>query len=225
MEAQPTGLARPLVVVDGWLPHGALTVSRQLKRLTGASHDEMMSFSYGLGSDLESLARRLLRRIEERWPAQDPEWSVEVDVVGFSLGGAVARVAALEPASGGPRKRLRIRRLFTISTPHRGTVGFARLLAPDESARAVRPGSEALRRLDAALPEAPYELFCYGQLNDLVVGARNTAPPGHDPFWTDGPPLVSHLLSGSNRRFLADIALRLRGEPPLAGLPSRPPRD
>jgi hypothetical protein len=36
---------------------------------------------------------------------------------------------------------------------------------------------------------------------------------------------MSHLVCCSNQRILADIALRLRGEEPLAGEPSEPPRQ
>ena len=80
-------------------------------------------------------------------------------------------------------------------------------------------------RLDDALPGAGYELVCYAHTNDAIVGARNTAPPGVEPIWTQGTLVFSHSTARFDRRILADIALRLRGEKPLSLRGSVPPGD
>jgi hypothetical protein len=111
-------------------------------------------------------------------------------------------------------KRLRVERLFTLASPHQGAVQ-ADWIAPDAAARDMRRGSPMLRVLDAELPDAGYELFCYTHRTDGMVGAERTAPSGRPRFETAGTVLFSHLFVTSNPVFQVDIARRLRGEPPL----------
>lgn len=215
MSQEPTGLSRPLVILEGWLmTGGGRTVAKHVKTLTGADDDDILLEWYVPGSGPEPLVRRAIRHIEARWPSDDPNWTVEVDVIGYSIGGVLARLAALPPRPGDPpRKRLRIRQLLTLSSPHRGTVGVG-AFPIDATSRAVRGGSDLLQYLDAHQDDVDYELVCYCPLHDELVSAANAAPPDHGLIWTDGP-LLGHTLGPGNRRFLADIALRLRGEPPL----------
>ena len=80
----------------------------------------------------------------------------------------------------------------------------------------------AVAREHGSLAKLATKYRRYKQLNDEIVGAKNAAPPGMDPIWTESNHLMSHMSSASNQRILADIALRLRGETPLAGEPSEP---
>jgi hypothetical protein len=139
------------------------------------------------------------------------------------MGGLVARAAAIADP-GGRRARLRIRRLFTLGTPHRGA-RITPYLAPDPASRQMRPGSAFLGALDDAMARADYELICYARLGDSWVGARNTAPPGHETHWKRGLVLMSHQTISHDALITTDIARRLRGEPPLAVRPSPPPCD
>jgi hypothetical protein len=118
-------------------------------------------------------------------------------------------------------------RLFTISTPHRGAdladlpALFGRLQLD------MRERSDFLARLnrrnDAGTEQGRYELVPYTRLGDGVVGSHNTAPPGHTPLWVPNLPLEpSHLAGFTDPRIVADIARRLRGEPPLATGPPAP---
>src|SRR6185369_10092730 len=119
------------------------------------------AISYTFGTRFDTLARTVIERVEATWPSDNPEETVEVDVVGVSMGGLVARWAALPPADrfregaahnpGATGKRLRIRNLYTLGTPHRGAI-LANLIAPDPIARDMRAGSGFLRTLDARLP-------------------------------------------------------------------------
>jgi len=61
--------------------------------------------------------------------SRPPACTSEVDVIGVSMGGVVGRCAAAPPPAGRLGKRLKIARLFTISSPHRGAV-MASLLPP-----------------------------------------------------------------------------------------------
>lgn len=224
MMAEPVGLDRPLVVLDGWHAPGiaASLIAEDLRRLTGADQSMVLRISYPAATDFRRSIPWIIDRIDKRWPSPDPRETVEVDVVGISMGGLVARTA--EMPDGHDAKRLRIRRLFTLSTPHRGA-RMAAYVKLDPSSALMAPGSFFLERLDRRLAESDMEVVAYARLNDWLVGARNCAPPGREPIWTNGPWLLSHFTLSRDRHAITDIARRLRGEPPLAtpGLP--PPTD
>jgi pimeloyl-ACP methyl ester carboxylesterase len=163
-----------------------------------------LAVSFTLVGSIEAAAAKVVERVSRRFPGGNGGETVEVDVVGTSMGGLVARLAAI-PEGGRPR--LRIARLFTLGTPHRGAA-IAQRIAVDESSRSMRSGSELLRRLDAALPG----------------DARNTAPVGREPFWVPGPLLLSHHTITNDRLIVCDIARRIRGEAPFATRATPPPR-
>jgi pimeloyl-ACP methyl ester carboxylesterase len=229
----PTPLARPVVVLNGYrgLPTLASRVARKLREMTSGRAEDFLAVSYWTSTDLDAIAAEVVRRVDEAWPSEDPERTVEVDVVGISMGGVVARWAAMAPEQrvregefeerqagrlphSDRTKRLRIARLYTIATPHQGAV-MANLVAPDAAARDLRTGSAFLAALDSALPGAGYELVCYAQTNDKMVGALHAAPQGTTPFWCSGTWAFSHFMAADNPMFLADIARRLRGEEPI----------
>src|SRR6185436_19763755 len=149
-------------------------VAARLAALTGGERPDILPISYPFGTDLDRIAAEVVRKVEARWPSAAPDATVEIDVVGLSMGGIVARWAELPPgqrvrgsaiaARPGPEapgaKRLRIVHLYTLSSPHRGAV-MADRLTPDHAARDLQQGSPLLTTLDAALPAARYELVCY----------------------------------------------------------------
>lgn len=226
MKANPVGLTRPLIIIDGWrqFDWSSAAIASDIRKFTGAEKSLVKPVSFPTHSSLQAMANEIVMRVERDWPSDDPEWTSEVDVVAHSMGGIVGRLAALPNEKGKERKRLRIRAIYTISTPHRGA-RMARVFPLDQAARDMRPGSKVITRLNDALPDARYELVCYTQLNDWTVGAKNTAPPGRNPIWTTGTFFGSHMLAKKNLRILGDIALRLRGETPMAEPSEPPPRN
>ena len=113
-------------------------------------------------------------------------------------------------------------RLFTISTPHRGA-DLAALPTWDARQIDMRAGSDLLRQLDAALPTTRYSVYPYVRLGDVLVGAANTAPPGTTPWWVANQPLsLPHAGAYTDPRIVADIARRLRHEPPFTTDPPAP---
>lgn len=229
MKAAPcAGLARPVVVLAGYrawamMPRG---IVRDLRRLTGAPEDRFLPIAFPWSSDIPRIAAGVCQSVDRRWPSADERWTIEVDVVGVSMGGLVARAAAGESTRQGPSKRLRIARLFTIGTPHRGARLAARLpVAVDAGSRQMRPGSEFMKRLDEERRSADYELVCYARLRDTWVGASRTAPEGRAPHWVSGQLILSHNLITQDRRIIADIARQLRGEGSLAREDGEPPCD
>lgn len=209
MRAAPKPLDRPLVVIGGWRSPPLLTEAcrARLMRLVGSGPS--LSISRPFASRIEMFAESVMHTIQKRFSAG--ELATGVDVVAISMGGLVSRYAAAH-------LDLPIVRLFTLGTPHRGAK-LARLVRVDRASRDMKPGSDWLAALNAPAhhnPEHPQELVPYAHLNDTWVGATNSAPPGMTPLWTAGTHTMSHFLLMSDPLLIADIARRLRNEPPIA---------
>jgi len=221
MAREPRPYNRPVVVLGGIYDPGvvASVLGDKFRRLSGEP-DQVISVSFFGQGSFDRCRERVIRRVDEAFPTDDPDRTVEVDVVGVSMGGLVARYAAAPRADGG--RTLRIRRLFTISTPHRGAQ-MATLPTIDRRTLDMRPGSAFLDGLDNALAAQDYLIIPYTRLDDAVVGEANTAPTGRAPFWVPNVPgSFAHMFAMEDPRILADIARRLRGETPFTIEPPMP---
>lgn len=221
MRREPVGVARPVLVLAGWRawPTMPRKLAGALASLTGAGAAMFVPVAYPLAGSIDAAARMVMDRagLAAQRGAVD---SQEFDVVAVSMGGLVARYMA-SGLWGGPR--LRVRRVITLSTPHRGA-RLARLFKIDDAARAMEPGSEFLQRLDGELASRAYELRCYTRLRDWWVGAPNCAPPGMEPMWLPTPALtMGHLLASIDLRLIVEAARVLRGEEPLGRPGATPP--
>ncbi|TVQ61171.1 MAG: hypothetical protein EA378_10010 [Phycisphaerales bacterium] len=218
MRASPVELERPVVILNGYRGPGYAVQPflRRMARLTSNERRDWHAVNYTEVSSIERAAEIAANAVDARWPSDDPDETIEVDVIGISMGGLVAREAAI-PSEGRGRggKRLRIARLYTIGTPHRGATVAERFAVVNPGLQ-MSPGSAYLASLDEAFEAADYELIAYTQLNDTWVGDQNTAPPGVDAIWSPGTPIFSHFRMTGNRLIVADLARRLRGETPLA---------
>lgn len=231
LRANPKPLPRPVVVLGGY--HSpkivASNLAATLRELTGESRSRIIAVSYSDEGDIPAAIREADRAIRAALPEVNS--GAEIDIVGISMGGLVARALAggLGQAAESdapaqlPGQPLNVRRIFTLASPHRGAI-LAEVIALEPAARDMRGGSKFLAELDTALPSATFELICYGRPRDTWVGATRTAPPGRDPIWTSGRLIFTHFTVHQDERILADLARRLREEPPL-GQPSPPPRD
>jgi len=178
MYDDPRPLDRPLVVIGGFfnpfVPPSFLT--GHFRRMAGSNVD-IVSVSLGLSGSMSECRGRVLDAVERAYPSDDPHWTVAVDVVGASLGGLVARYAAAPSDNPAHPRRLKIVRLFSVSSPQQGStlasaIGFTRFH------RDLRPRSEFMRALAAQDAGAGYEVYPYVLLRDGIVGARYTAPLG-----------------------------------------------
>jgi pimeloyl-ACP methyl ester carboxylesterase len=226
MRKDPQPLERPVVLAAGLLDLG-FDVSRIQSVLNdaGGDRDKVITVTFwalDTGS-FDGCRDHLIDRVEDSFGSTGTDETVEVDVIGFSMGGLVARHAARPRSDGG--KRLNVRRLFTISTPHQGA-RMAGVMFLDQRANDMRVGSEFLAELNADLADADYDVYPYVRLGDSIVGAENAAPPGHTPWWV-APPAFSfaHLDAAADPRIIADIIRRLRNEPTLAVDPPTPLLD
>ncbi|MEO0514842.1 MAG: hypothetical protein AAF086_06050 [Planctomycetota bacterium] len=234
IEASPRALDRPVVVLAGWADPGFVNsyLVNQLER-AGVPSDEVLGFKFIFKGDFDRCRDHVVGAVQAAWPSDEAGWTTEVDVVAFSMGGLVARYCAaprlpgeadepagLEAEDVESKRRLKIRRLFTISTPHRGAA-LAWVPTFDRRVIDMRAGSGFLVHLDRVLPNAGYRLVPYTRLGDPVVGSERTAPAGIHPWWVDTPPLHrSHQEAYRDPRIRADILRRLRGETPLTTEPA-----
>lgn len=222
MRSDPQPLSRPLVVIGGF---GDLNISPPLFKnffQTISRDSQIITVSVGLCQSFHECRHKVIEEIDKVLPTTDPDFTAEVDVVGASLGGLVARYCAAPSDDSEHPRRLKIARLFSISSPHNGAT-LANLIAITAYHRDLRPNSLFLQHLAEHDAEATYELYPYVRLHDELVGAKNAAPPGVDPLWLPNPPLtMAHLGAIIDVRILADIARRLRGEEPFTQFPATP---
>jgi pimeloyl-ACP methyl ester carboxylesterase len=192
----------------GWGP----SIERQ--HLHGCFQDpRILCVVIAFEPDLDDCREKLIRTVNEKFPGQ------QVDVIGLSLGGLVARYAATPIAD---KPHLSVVRLFTISSPHTGAK-LARMPTLDRKVAEMRPGSNFLTHLAEQDSTRTYQLVPYVRLGDEWVGDHHAAPAGVTPWWVDTPPLEhAHIGASVDPRILADIALRLRDEPPLTHDPPAP---
>lgn len=221
MAQHPMPAERPVVIAAGIFDPGVAS-TRLAKKLTHmlGPDAKIITVSFFGAFTFETCRERLVTEVEKAFGEGTDGATVEVDVVGISMGGMVARYAAAPRTDG--ECRLNIRRLFTISSPHRGA-NSAWVARIDPRADDMRGGSAFLAMLDDSLAISDYELYAYTRLNDWIVGTTNTAPPGRQAWWVAGVPFqFDHIQAGTDPRILADVARRLRGEAPYAMEPPAP---
>jgi len=244
MRAAPKPLPRPVLVLSGWMDPG-LAPARTADRLRAADPGAAIVTVHFFGNiSFDGCRARVFEAL--RAAREDPAFegidplTAEYDVVAFSMGGLIARLAAAPPPPKSPQlpedepeapadtsvedqsDRLRIARLFTISTPHRGAV-LAVVPTPSLLINAMRPGSDQLAAIDRARTPGDYAIIPYVRLRDPIVGTAQAAPRGESPWWLPTPLWeLPHNQAIDDPRILADILRRLRGEPPFATEPRAP---
>ncbi|MCG8551850.1 MAG: alpha/beta hydrolase, partial [Desulfobacterales bacterium] len=95
MSQRPTELKRPVIVLGGWGDPGfvAASITKRMKLATG--DDRVIAVNYFGTSGFNESARKTIKMVEKYFPSDDPLETVEVDVIGFSMGGLVGRYAAM----------------------------------------------------------------------------------------------------------------------------------
>jgi len=223
MMNDPKLLPRPLVIIGGYEDPGILqTISSQYFQAV-AQNPKIVTVSLNGCGSFEECRSRILDAVNNACPSTDPNWTAEVDVVGISLGGLAARACAAPPQTTANFQRLKIVRLFTLSSPLAGArvakLGFTSFQME------IRPDSELQKYLAAVDPDPKYEIYSYVHLDDEMVGPENASIPGRNPYWLPNIPLVPilpHEQMMIDERAYADIARRLRGETPFT-LPNPAP--
>jgi len=225
MRDDPRQLDRPLVVISGFFdPNISPTLFKCFFK--GVTRDAtIIPVSVGFCGSFAECRQRVIEAVDKACPSDDPVWTTGVDVVGASLGGLVARFAAAPSPDQAQPRRLRIVRLFSISSPHSGAK-LAQSIALTDYHRDFRPGSPFLNTLASEDAGEAYQLVPYVHLNDEIVGDRNAAPPGKTAYWLPNDSILPpHAAAMIDERILADIARRLRDEPAFTKSPAAPLPD
>ncbi len=227
LAADPRPLARPVVVLGGYRAPAFVSIrlADRLARLTSGRDEDFLPIAYPWLPSVPRCVDRASDIIAAHAPSRD---SGEIDIVGISMGGLVARAFAARAARDPSLPR--VRRVFTLATPHRGA-SLANIVRPDTAARQLHKDSAFLRELDERLEREPIDLTCYAILHDWWVGATNAAPReplvGCVPIWIDGATAMertfAHFSICRAPRLLVDLARRLTGRTPLAGFSTPPP--
>ncbi|MFC9794064.1 lipase family alpha/beta hydrolase [Streptomyces sp. NPDC127584] len=169
-EPSPTTGRRPVLLVHGLVDNRSVFVVLR-RSLTRSGRDCVESLNYSpLTCDLRAAAEVLGRRVDE---IRARTGHAEVDIVGHSLGGLIARYCVQR--LGGDS---RVRTLVTLGTPHSGTT-VAPLADAHPLVRQMRPGSEVLRELAEPAPGCRTRFVSFWSDMDQIMAPVETARLDH----------------------------------------------
>ncbi|PWI17558.1 lipase [Streptomyces sp. Act143] len=166
----PTEAKPPVVLLHGFIDNRSVFVLLR-RSLLQYGHQQIESLNYSpLTCDIRAAAELLGRHIEEICERTGSE---QVDVVGHSLGGLIARYYV--QCLGGD---LRVRTLVTLGTPHSGT-RVVPLADAHPIVRQMRPGSDLLAELGRPAPGCRTHFVSFWSDFDHLMDPLETACIDH----------------------------------------------
>ena len=194
---------------------------KEFRHLTG--DERVIAVSFMFCGDFDACRKQVIEAVDKAFPSDDPNWTTEVDVVAVSMGGLVARYAAVPEREGDTGRRLRVARMFTISTPHRGAslAGFPTFhrlqidMRSDSTFLRKLEAAESADRISSCIPTCGSATSSSASRTPRRTGGRRGGCPGE--ALQD-----SHMMAMMDSRIIADVARRLRGETPLTSEPAEP---
>ncbi|EKX63841.1 alpha/beta fold hydrolase [Streptomyces ipomoeae] len=166
----PTEDKPPVVLLHGFIDNRSVFVLlRRALAQHGGRHIESLNYS-PLTCDIRTAAELLDRHIEDICERTGQE---QVDVVGHSLGGLIARYYVQR--LGGDR---RVRTLITLGTPHGGT-RVVPLANAHPIVRQMRPGSQVLEDLREPAPGCRTRFVAFWSDFDHLMDPVETACIDH----------------------------------------------
>ncbi|MEV8032655.1 esterase/lipase family protein [Streptomyces sp. NPDC002742] len=166
----PTGAKPPVVLLHGFIDNRSVFVLlRRNLAQHGRQHIESLNYS-PLTCDIRTAAELLGRHIEEICERTGHE---QVDIVGHSLGGLIARYYV--QCLGGDTH---VRTLVTLGTPHSGT-RVAPLMNAHPIVRQMRPGSAVIEELTGPAPGCRTQFVSFWSDLDHLMDPLETACVEH----------------------------------------------
>jgi pimeloyl-ACP methyl ester carboxylesterase len=200
---------RPVIVLHGYAMNRANFVPLAY-RLARAGLGPIMGFEYWTLGRTAAAARQLGWFVDQVRAATGAE---DVDVIGHSMGGVVARYYVSLAGGDG-----HVRRLITLGSPHSGTDVSS--LGVGHPGRELVIGSKLITRLTAAPPPVRTQITTiWSRADALVPGARQKPLAGAETILYDD---LGHVALLGSRRVANDIIERLTAGP--ADLPRSTPR-
>ncbi|MFI0779827.1 esterase/lipase family protein [Streptomyces sp. NPDC021212] len=155
---------RPVLLLHGFIDNRSVFVLLRRSLLRhGRQHVEALNYSL-LTCDLRTAATRLARHVED---VRVRTGHSQVDIVGHSLGGLIARYYVQR--LGGDA---RVHSLVTLGTPHSGT-RIAPLLSAHPLVRQMCPDSEVITELRQPAPECRTRFVSFwSDVDQLMIPAE-----------------------------------------------------
>ncbi|MCX4906019.1 alpha/beta fold hydrolase [Streptomyces sp. NBC_00878] len=203
----PTPAKPPVVLLHGFIDNRSVFVMLR-RSLAQHGRQQIESLNYSpLTCDIRTAAELLGRHIEE---ICERTGSHEVDIVGHSLGGLIARYYAQR--LGGD---LRVRTLVTLGTPHSGT-RVAPLMDAHPIVRQMRPGSGVLDELRKPTPQCRTRFVSFWSDLDQLMDPLETACIEHPDLLTQNVRVsgIGHLALPVHPAVAAGIRQALDAEEP-----------
>lgn len=188
---------RPIILLHGYAMNRANFVPLAY-RLARAGLGPILGFEYWTLGRTAAAARQLGWFVDEVRAATG---AAEVDLIGHSMGGVVARYY-VTLAGGDPA----VHRLITLGSPHAGTDMSA--VGVGHPGRELLTGSKLLTRLAVAPPPSHTQITSiWSRADALVPGARQTPLPGSETVMYDD---LGHVALLGSHRVARDVIERLR---------------
>jgi pimeloyl-ACP methyl ester carboxylesterase len=188
---------RPVIVLHGYAMNRANFLPLAF-RLARAGLGPIFGFEYWTLGRTAAAARQLGWFVDQ---VRDATGADEVDLVGHSMGGVVARYY-VTLAGGDPY----VKNLITLGSPHAGTDVSA--IGIGHPTRELLLGSKLLARLAAAPPPQHTRMtIIWSRADALVPGARQQPIPNAETIMYDD---LGHVAMLGSRRIARDIIARLK---------------
>lgn len=205
----------PVVMLHGFIDNRSVFVLlRRHLAQQGRHHVQSLNYS-PLTCDIRTAAELLGRHIEEICARTG---SPQVDIVGHSLGGLIARYYVQR--LGGHH---RIRTLVTLGTPHSGTRAVP-LANAHPIVRQMRPGSDIIEELALPAPDCGTRFVSFWSDLDSVMDPLESARLDHPDLLAENVPVtgIGHLALPVHPAVAARIRQVLDAGPTDTGVVSGP---
>ncbi len=192
---------RPVIVLHGYAMNRANYLPLAY-RMSRAGLGPIFGFEYWTLGRIAAGSRQLGWFVDE---VREATGASEVDIIGHSMGGVVARYYVTFAGGDGV-----VKNLITIGSPHAGTDVSA--IGIGHPTRELLLGSKLCHRLAVAPPPQHTRVtVIWSRADALVPGARQPALPGAEIIMYDD---LGHVALLGSRRVAAEIIERLRVSEP-----------